>query len=180
MASEYETMGMWAEVLNRWVGPARSLSATATSHLESRTTSEGGVAAATVPDSIAISAELECGATASYHFSTHASFAPPQAIEIYGTRGAIHYTMFGDVLRGATTGDEGLREIEVPDDEVRLQTTDAEFVRAILHGATVEPDFQEGVRYMEFTEAVAISAHTRQSVSLPPKPTMEAWGQPLI
>ena len=27
------TMGMWAEVLNRWVGPARSLSATATSHL---------------------------------------------------------------------------------------------------------------------------------------------------
>ena len=77
MASEYETMGMWAEVLNRWVGPARSLSATATSHLESRTTSEGGLAAATVPDSIAISAELECGATASYHFSTHASFAPP-------------------------------------------------------------------------------------------------------
>ena len=174
------TMGMWAEVLNRWVGPARSLSATATSHLESRTTAEGGLAAATVPDSIAISAELECGATASYHFSTHASFAPPQAIEIYGTRGAIHYTLFGDVVRGATAGDDALQEIEVPDDQVRLQTTDAEFVRAILHGGSVEPDFEEGVRYMEFTEAVAISAHTGEAVTLPLEPTMETWSRPLV
>ena len=172
-------MGMWAEVLNRWVGPARSLSATATSHLESRTTAEGGLAPATVPDSISISAVLECGATASYHFSTHASFAPPQAIEIYGTRGAIHYTLFGDVLRGATAGDDTLQEIEVPDDEVRLQTTDAEFVNAILHGGPVQPDFEEGVRYMEFTEAVAISAYTGEAVSLPPEPTMKAWGQML-
>ena len=173
------TMGMWAEVLNRWVGPARSLSATATSHLTNRTTAEGGRAPSTVPDSIAISAVLECGATASYHFSTHAAFAPPQAIEIYGTRGAIQYTLFGDVVRGATVGDDGLEEIEVPDDDVRLQTTDAEFVRAILHGGHVEPDFEEGVRYMEFTEGVAISAYTGQAVTLPPEPTMEAWGQPL-
>ena len=173
------TMGMWAEVLNRWVGPARSLSATATSHLGSRATALGGLAPATVPDSIAISADLECGATASYHFSTHASFAPPQAIEIYGTRGAIHYTMFGDVVRGATAGDDAMHEIEVADDEVRLQTTDAEFVRAILHGGPIEPDFEEGVRYMEFTEAVAISAHTGEAVAMPPEPMMEGWGQPL-
>ncbi len=114
------TMGMWAEVLNRWVGPARSLSATATSHLESRATADGGLAPATVPDSIAISAALECGATASYHFSTHASFAPPQAIEIYGTHGAIHYTLFGDVVSGATAGDDALQEIEVPGGELWL------------------------------------------------------------
>ncbi len=70
-------------------------------------------------------------------------------------------------------------EIEVLDDEVRLQTTDAEFVRAILHGGSVEPDFEEGVRYMEFTEAVAISVPTGQTVTLPPEPTMKAWVQPL-
>ena len=56
-------------------------------------------------------------------------------------------------------------------------TTDAEFVRAILHGGSVEPDFEEGVRYMEFTEAVAKSAHTGRVVTLPPEPTMESWGQ---
>ena len=32
---------------------------------------------------------------------------------------------------------------------------------------------------MEFTEAVAISAHTGQAVTLPPEPMMESWGQPL-
>ena len=67
----------------------------------------------------------------------------------------------------------------MPADEVRLQTTDAEFVREILHGGSIEPEFEEGVRYMEFAEAVAISAHTGEAVSLPPEPTMEAWGQPL-
>ena len=55
-----------------------------------------------------------------------------------------------------------------------------EFVRAILRGGAVEPDFEEGVRYMEFTEAVAISAHTGHPVTLPPEPTMEVWGQPLL
>ena len=83
------------------------------------------------------------------------------------------------MVRGATAGDDALGEIEVADEEVRLQTTDAEFVRAILHGGPVEPDFEEGVRYMGFTEAVAISAHTGEAVSLPPEPRMEAWGKPL-
>lgn len=63
------------------------------------------------------------------------------------------------------------------DDEVGLQTTDAEFVRAILHGGSVEQEFEEGVRYMESTEAVAISAHTGEAVTLPPEPTMETWAQ---
>ena len=94
-------------------------------------------------------------------------------------KGAIHYTLFGDVVRGATAGDDALEEIEVPADEVRLQTTDAELVSAILHGGSVEPDFEDGVRYMEFTEAVAISAHTGRAVALPPVPTMEFWAQPL-
>ena len=52
-------------------------------------------------------------------------------------------------------------------------------MRAILHGGTVEPDFEEGVRYMEFTEAVAVSAHTDKSVTLPPEPTVEGWGRPI-
>ena len=81
------------------------------------------------------------------------------------------------MVRGATAGDDALQEIEVPDDEARLQTTDAEFVNAILRGGPIEPDFEEGVRYMEFTEAVAISAHTERAVTLPPEPTMESWGQ---
>ena len=170
------TLGMWAEVVNRWVGPAQSLTATARRH---RAIPCGEPVLATVPGSVAIAAELECGATASYHFSMHAAFAPPQAIEIYGDRGAVAYNLFGDVLRGATRGQDELRVIDIPEDEVRLQTTDAEFIRAILDGTPVEPSFEEGLRYMEFTEAAAISAHTGEAVMLPPEPMMKAWGEPL-
>ena len=84
------------------------------------------------------------------------------------------------MVRGATAGDDALQEIEVSDEEVRLQTTDAEFVRAIMHGGTVEPDFEEGVRYMEFMEAVAISAHTGEAVTLPPEAAMEVRGKVLL
>ena len=45
--------------------------------------------------------------------------------------------------------------------------------------SAVAEDFEEGVCYMEFPEAVVISAHTGKRVTLPPEPTMEAWGQPL-
>ena len=33
---------------------------------------------------------------------------------------------------------------------------------------------------MEFTEAVAISAHTGETVMLPPEPAMQAWGKLLV
>ena len=38
--------------------------------------------------------------------------------------------------------------IDIPADQIRQQTTDAEFVEAIRTGAAVSPDFEEGVQYM--------------------------------
>ena len=173
------TLGMWAEVLNRWVGPTKTVAARGKPHHPERMVAGGGVAEAVVPDSLAIAAELECGAIASYHFSSEAAFAPDQAIEIYGSRGAIVYTLFGDDIRGATRGGDELRPIEVPARDVRAQTTDAEFIRAIREGTPVHPDFEEGLRYMEFSEAVAISLLTGTVVSMPPEPRMDSWGRVL-
>ena len=171
------TMGMWAEVLNRWVGPATRVMATGASHRRTRTTSDGATVDAVVPDSLGIAADLECGATATYHFSTAAAFGPGSSIEIYGSRGALVYTLFEERIEGATSGDEAPRPIPVPGAEERRQTTDSEFVRAILEGTPVYPDFPEGVRYMEFSEAVAISLATGEAVPVPPPERMYAWGQ---
>ena len=117
------TMGMWAEVLNRWVGPATRVMATGTSHRRRRTTAGGGTADSVVPDSLGIAADLECGATATYHFSTAAAFGPGSSIEIYGSRGALVYTLFEERIEGATSGDDALRPIPVPEAEERRQTT---------------------------------------------------------
>ena len=160
------TLGMWAEVLQRWLGPVASVSAVTTG---------GGV-----PDSIAIAGRLAGGATLSAHFSSAGAFGAGSSIEIYGTRGAIAYKLFGDELRTATEGDAELAVLDVGADEVREQTTDREFIEAIQTGSPISPTFEDGVRYMEFCEAVALSAAEGRPVSLPLEaPVMDAWGRRL-
>ena len=51
---------------------------------------------------------------------------------------------------------------------------------AIRSGGRVEPGFQEGLLYMRFCEAVALSSYTGRIVSIDDlTPSMLAWGQPL-
>ena len=173
------TMGMWIEVLNRWVGPATSLAAKAAYHFDKVKNSEGKLVDSTVPDSVSITADLECGATASYHFSTEASFAGPHKIELYGSKGALIYTLFGDEIHGATVGMSSIQPIEPDPEEIRLQTTDAEFIQAIRGGTPVHPSFDEGVLYMEFCEAVGQSVMFDKVVDIPPEPLLATWGRTL-
>ena len=169
-------LGILAEIFNRWVGPAESVTAaTGVDHLA-------------VPRSLAISAELRGGATASFHLSSRATHGPGTSVEIYGTLGVLDYKI-GQVrdgqevlveeLAGMTGGEHEMHPIGMPVDEQRDRTTDREFIDAIRDGTPVSPDFAEGVRYMEFSEAVAQSVYEGRTVSLPPEPRMDSWGRPL-
>ncbi|MGH7956168.1 MAG: Gfo/Idh/MocA family protein [Opitutaceae bacterium] len=172
-------MGMWVEILNRWVGRARRVTATAKCHLPTRLARDGARVAAVVPDTIVVAADLECGAVGSYHFSVCAASGPGHQIEIFGSDGALAYRLFSDEVLGAKNGGEWC-PLEIPADEVRTQTTDAEFVGAIRGGPRVEPGFLDGIAYMEFCEAVAYSALRGTAVNLPlDGPLMEAWQQPV-
>ncbi|HEY3131079.1 MAG TPA: Gfo/Idh/MocA family oxidoreductase [Acidobacteriota bacterium] len=171
------TLGMWSEVSNRWVGLATRVVALGKTHVKQRTTRNGESAEAVIPDSLAVAAELECGATASYHFSACAASAPGHSIEIYGSRGALAYQLFVEEIRGAS-GSEKLGPIPIPPEEERAQSTDAEFIQSIRDGTPVSPSFEEGLRYMEFCEAVALSAKTGTAVTVPPpQPKMHSWGR---
>jgi|GEM_PF-5435286 len=81
---------------------------------------------------------------------------------------------------GATEGMEEMEVLEPRPDEIREQTTDVEFIRALREGTPVRPTFEEGLRYMEFCEGVAQSVHLGKPVALPPEPLMETWGRPLV
>ena len=170
------TLGLWAEVLHRWVGVPTRVSASGGAHGR-RMTRDGQWIDAVVPDSLGLAADLECGATATYHFSSRASFASQHSIEIYGTWGTLIYRLREETMWGATEGDTEINPIEIAPDEIRYQTTDAEFIQAIWEGTPVSPSFAEGLQYMQFCEAVAISLVTGRSVKVPPaRPMMESWG----
>ena len=86
-----------------------------------------------------------------------------------GSEGTLKYEMApADRLLGARRGDAGLAEIEVPPEKEVCWRVEAEFIDAIRGRGKIEfTDFAAGLRYMEFTEAVARSAARGQPVTLP-------------
>lgn len=174
------TLGLWTEVLNRWVGHAARVAAVAQTRRKQRKTSTGGWVQAVVPDSLAVVAKLECGASATYHFSSRAFGGPGHLLEIFGSRGALAYKFFAEEIQGISDADTAMQAIPVPASEERSQTTDSEFVQAILTGSPVSPDFEDGVRYMAFCDAVAYAALEGTSVEVSStKPRMQWWGRTL-
>ena len=162
------TLGMWLEVIHRWVGPHRSVSAQLQVHTPQRRDPKSGeMVNVRIAESVAIAAELECGAIGCYHFSGVCPHAPPDVIQLHGTRGSLVYDLSTDEIQGAQLGDKGLHPLPIPDDLRREWTVEADFLHAIRTDGPTEPSFADGLLYMEFTEAVYRSAQGGVAVALP-------------
>jgi predicted dehydrogenase len=123
----------------------------------------------TVPDSVQVVTELENGGRGVYHLSGVCHFGPGHQIHLYGSEGTIKYEMTPvERLLTARAGDSQLLEFEIPKEKRGGWRVEAEFIGAIRGNEKVRfTDFATGMRYMEFTEAVARSARTGAPVSLP-------------
>ncbi len=121
------------------------------------------------PDSVQVLTQLPGGAQGLYQVSGVDRFGPAQQIHLYGTEGTLKANFRPrDQLWGGCRGDSELREIDVPSDEQGGWRVEAEFIGAIRGDEPVRyTDFETGVRYMEFTEAVATSVTTGRAVQLP-------------
>jgi predicted dehydrogenase len=74
----------------------------------------------------------------------------------------------GEHEQGGRRGDKQLQNLRVPPDKQGTWRVEEEFVNAIRgKEKVVLTNFEDGIRYMEFTEAVTRSAQTGQAVSLP-------------
>ena len=69
---------------------------------------------------------------------------------------------------GGRSADKQLSDLAIPEDEAREWRVEQDFVDAI-QGRMTNPEstFYEGVKYMEFTEAVFRSVETGGTVNLP-------------
>ncbi len=168
--SGYNTLnlGMLVEVLHRWVGYFRQVTALTAYHVPRRR-KEGSVqeVAVDVADSVGIVGALRNGALAVFHFSGTAHFGGENRIELYGSEGTLVYPVASHQVMGARAGERELRPIEIPASLVREWRAEADFIDAIRTGSPVSPDFEEGLRYVEFTEAVYRSARTGRAITLP-------------
>ena len=165
------TLGIIHETFLRWARPPIRVMAQVHAHIPSRVDPQSGVLRPVgTPDSVQILAVLEGGARATYHFSGVAPVGQNSWIHLYGSEGVLHYDLLADRIFGANKASarKGLEEIAIPKEKEGGWRVEAEFIDAIRGGKAIEfTDFATGVRYMEFTEAVARSAELREPIDLP-------------
>jgi predicted dehydrogenase len=164
-------LGILQETLARWVPPPVEVLAQVHAFIPTRIDPQSGVHRAVgTPDSVQVLAVLENGARAVYHLSGVMPFPQGSGIYLYGSEGVLHYDLTEDRIYGATRGRSGdvLEEIAITPEKARSWQVEAEFVGAIRDRRPIQfTCFEAGVRYMEFTEAVARSAERGEAVALP-------------
>jgi predicted dehydrogenase len=156
------TLGIYAEVLQRWLGPPKRLHAQMKICVPKR---EGFTVR--VPDLIQVFGQWPHGLAGMLEWSGVAQFPPDETLTVYGRDGTLVYNFTRDEILGARRGEKKLSVLEIPPDLEGRWEVEKTFIDAVHSGGHPEPSFETGVRYMEFTEAVHLSARGGHAVELP-------------
>ena len=160
-------VGMIAEALDRIVGPVSTVMANSKVNVRRRIDGAGEPRVVTVPDHVDIIGEMAVGASYHMRFSQVTGMAD-EGVWFFGSEATLKADGYAERLFGARRGESGFTEIESPSDNRIVHDIAAEFVAAIREKREVEQvTFAQAVRYMEFTEAVGVSARTGRRVNLP-------------
>ncbi len=162
------TLGIVYESLARWLGHATDVVAVTENFAPWQEGPDGDVVPADVADHAVVAAHFPGRVVATFEISAYARSEPPNAVTIAGTEGALRVD-FGASTLECASADEGWRfePVTVPDEERGDWRVEAEFVGAIRGTERVRlTDFETGVRYMAFTDAVHESARTGCRVGL--------------
>ena len=156
------TVGIYAEVLQRWIGSPRRLHAQMKVSVPKR---EGYVVH--IPDVVQVIGQWSNGLAGSLEWSGVAQFPPDETLTIYGRDGTLVYNFTKDEIFGARRGEKKLLPLPIPLELETAWTVEKDFIDAVIHGGHPEPSFETGVQYLEFTEAVNLSARGGHAVELP-------------
>lgn len=161
-------MGIWYESLLRWVGEAESVFARGKVCVARRINpATGKPETMTIPDHLDISCRWSNGAQAHLQFSTVTGLAPSPAIYLYGSQATLCYDVASRALLAGRRGDGALTPVQLDPALVADWRVEEEFIGAIRGTETVRlTTFEDGVRYMRFTEAVAVSLAESREVRL--------------
>ena len=160
------SMGIWYEALIRWVGEATRILAMGKTFVKMRPDADGVMRSVRIPEHIDVVGDLACGAQLHLQVSNVAGLAGAPEVYLFGSNGTLRFS--GNRLYGGQKGDPELNEIDIPDTEAGAWRVEEEFVNAIRGEEVItHTDFETGVKYMEFTEAVTRSMQSGTAITLP-------------
>ena len=162
------TLGILYEVLLTWFGLRADWVLAADATFVDERPDGDSVVPVERPDAVFISAGLTNGGLASLTFSGAAGGGGETAISAYGTRATLHWT-------GGPPSNEGGRltlmrsprwepEQYEPDPAAGWKV-ESDFIAAVRAGRDGRPDWQLGLEYMQFVEAVEKSARSGERVA---------------
>lgn len=165
-------LGILHETLMRWCPDPTLVFAQAGICEPQRSPGVNGKTDATVPDSLQILTRIPTAtgtARGIYHISGVSLFGPGNQIHLYGSSGTLKakFAPTEEIWIGQT-GDSELRQLQISENDRGGWRVEEEFIAAIRGEEPVRfTDFDTGVRYMEFTEAIHQSAANAKAVTLP-------------
>lgn len=157
------TLGIWYEQVMRWAGEATKVTAMGKTFARMRRDEDGRLRAAQVPDHVNVVAELASGAQAHFQISAVTGLAGETGAFLFGSEGTLRIA--NNRLYGARRGATQLDEISIPPEEEGGWRVEEEWINAIRGREPVRlTTFEDGLKYMAFTEAVARSIATGETV----------------
>ena len=164
-------LGVLHETVSRWVSPANRVIAYASKHVARRIDAETGKPAKVgTPDSVQVLTVQDDHSLGVYRLSGTVLHDKSMGVSLYGSEGTLIYDLLTDEIRGGWRKDAGLEALPIPDALRGGWQVEADFIASIRGERAIRhTTFGTGVRYMQFTEAVARSSRHQQPVTLPLK-----------
>ncbi|MBI4552682.1 MAG: Gfo/Idh/MocA family oxidoreductase [Candidatus Latescibacteria bacterium] len=161
------SLGIWYEAVMRWAGEAVRVTASGKTFVTMREDPESGrKRAVRIPEHLDVIAEMACGAQAHFLISSVAGLVNTNEVLLFGSAGVLRVA--DDTLYGGQRGETALHEILIPSSEAGRWRVEEEFVTCIRGQEVVtHTSFEDGVKYMEFTEAVTRSMAEGRTIPLP-------------
>ena len=161
-------LGIWYETLMRWIGEASSVIALSRVHVKSRKSEDGKNNVLTIPDHLEILSEMYSGPLAHIKMSNVTGLASSDSAWLFGTEGTLFIDLENLNVFLGKRGDSKLEPVSIPKNEVGVWRVEEEFINAIRGDEIItHTSFEDGVRYMEFIDAVQLSAQSGKKIKLP-------------
>ncbi|MBT5706084.1 Gfo/Idh/MocA family oxidoreductase [bacterium] len=160
-------MGIYYEAIMRWVGPATKITARGKIFTKTRINEKGESHSIQVPEHVDVLADLASGAQLHLQESSTTPLrSEEEGIRITGSDGVLLFR--GGILLIAKRGDSQFHPLPLSSDRVGSWRVEEEFIGAIRRQEPItHTTFEDGLRYMEFTEAVHRSMREEKSIGLP-------------
>jgi predicted dehydrogenase len=162
-------LGILYETVSRWIPQANRVMAYATKQIPTRFDPEANAPGRVgTADSVQVLTTQEDGSVGVYRLSGVVHHAPELSVALYGSQGTLIYDLTEDEILGGRRTESGLGPMPVPAELAGGWQVESDFIAAIRGERPVTlTTFAMGVRYMQFTEAVARSSRHQHPVMLP-------------